>query len=141
MYQVDADFVRILEDVSVHEEAEAPDEDFFTQLGQDNVDYQGPLFGEAAIPGTPATTATATPAVQNIASSAPPAASTASPVASTATGPTASTTGQTSMSGAAYYGANTSPPPDETTAANQPSSQPQKNDSLSAKKSKPSIEF
>jgi hypothetical protein len=124
MYQVDADFVRILDDVAVHEEAEAPDEDFFTQLGQDNVDYQGPLFGEAAIPGTPA--ATATPAVSNTASAVPPAAS--------AAGPTAATTGQASMTGAAYYGANSSPPPDETTGANQPNPQAQK-------KSKPSIEF
>lgn len=50
MYQVDADFTRILDEVALHEDVEAPDEDFFADLQRDDVEVDGPLFGEPMIP-------------------------------------------------------------------------------------------
>lgn len=50
MYQVDADFSRIIEQLDSSGIRELPDDDFFRDLTQELADYQGPLFGEAAIP-------------------------------------------------------------------------------------------
>jgi len=148
MYQVDADFIRILDDVVAHEEADVVEEDFFTQLGQDNVDYQGPIFGEAAIPpaGAPEPSAnsqqispqqvnppgTAQTPVQPPGSAQTP----VQPGTGTPAG-AGSSSAASAISGAAYYGAKSSPPPEDNASGNKSA----QNDSLSAKKTKPSIEF
>jgi hypothetical protein len=115
MYQVDADFTKILDEVSERAENEAPEEDFFAQLSQGDIDYQGPLFGEAAIPGGTARSA---------ADPAQPAA------AANSQGETEQSVAKKPMTGAEYYGRMTAPPPDE----------PQPSQSA-AKKLPPSIEF
>lgn len=48
MYQVDSDFTRILQQMTVA--PQQSEDDFFEQLEEGTADYQGPLFGEAAIP-------------------------------------------------------------------------------------------
>jgi hypothetical protein len=49
MFQVDADFTRILEEVEAEEAVEAPDEDFFAELERGNIDVEEPLCGEPMI--------------------------------------------------------------------------------------------
>jgi len=50
MYQVDADFSRIIEAVNLEEEIESTEEDFFAQLEQGEFDSEEPFFGESLIP-------------------------------------------------------------------------------------------
>jgi hypothetical protein len=66
MYQADVDFARILENLTGSSPAMWHDDEFFRELNSGAVDYQGPLFGEAAVPepkalSTPAQTAAPTP--------------------------------------------------------------------------------
>ena len=50
MYQADVDFTRILENLTGAPPALWQDDEFFRELNQGLVDFQGPLFGESALP-------------------------------------------------------------------------------------------
>ena len=116
MYQVDADFTKILDEVTVRAEHDAPEEDFFSQLDQGEMDYQGPLFGETVIPSD--TTNGANPSDKN------------SPKGSGQTNAPNQNLPVKPLSGRDYYGSMTAPPPDE-----------QQSSSAASKKVPPSIEF
>ncbi|HEY9754561.1 MAG TPA: DUF4388 domain-containing protein [Oculatellaceae cyanobacterium] len=50
MYQADVDFSRILENLTGSPPSLLQDDEFFRELNQGLVDFQGPLFGESAMP-------------------------------------------------------------------------------------------
>jgi hypothetical protein len=50
MYQADVDFARILENLTGTAAAMWHDDEFFRELNSGALDYQGPLFGESAVP-------------------------------------------------------------------------------------------
>ncbi len=61
MYQADVDFTRILENLTGAPPAMWHDDEFFRELNQGLVDFQGPLFGESALPDKAASTQNAGP--------------------------------------------------------------------------------
>jgi hypothetical protein len=60
MYQADVDFARILENLTGTAPAMWHDDEFFRELNSGALDYQGPLFGESAVPEPTSSTKTAT---------------------------------------------------------------------------------
>jgi hypothetical protein len=71
MYQADVDFTRILESLTGSPPAMWHDDEFFRELNQGLVDFQGPLFGESAVPERPANAAANTSGVSTASSPLP----------------------------------------------------------------------
>jgi hypothetical protein len=63
MYQADVDFARILENLTGTAPAMWHDDEFFRELNSGALDYQGPLFGESAVPEPSTSSKPANPTV------------------------------------------------------------------------------
>ena len=89
MYQADVDFARILENLTGTAPAMWHDDEFFRELNSGALDYQGPLFGESAVPEP--STFVSPPAPPAVASTAPQGSPTVPLASSAPTAPTAPT--------------------------------------------------